>query len=135
MKGRSLLAGLVSATIVQAHPHLPHPKAAPAEGTIATVADAQKLPAEAVLAVVDGRHHPEHAKEILKVLASRANLRELQIYGATKWGPDSLAGLEKFKQLEVLRIYDDSTKRKPQFFNDIQKVQSLKVLKLYYSGD
>ena len=73
--------------------------------------------------------------EILKANAAKKNLSEIKIYGAKKWPENSLGALQGFKRLEVLRIFDDSTRRKPGFLRDIGKVQTLRTLQLYYSGD
>ena len=118
-----------------AHPHEPHPLAPPKEGSIATPEAAAALPVEARIAIVDGSHHPGAATRILKTLATKPHLRELKIYGATKWPENSLAPLRSFGRLEVLRIFDDSTRRKPGFLQEIAKVRTLKTLQLYYSGD
>ena len=140
MKARSLSLAILGLTLgpvpfARAHPHEPHPMRAPAEGSIQNAKEAAALPADAKVAIVDGSHHPEMAGEILKALAAKPNLRELKIYGATKWPENSLGVLQGFKRLEVLCIFDDSTRRKPGFLRDIGKVQTLRTLQLNYSGD
>jgi hypothetical protein len=108
---------------------------APEEGTLSTAAQAAAIPGEAQVAIVDGSHWPAQAAEILRALSGKPNLRELQIYGATKWPADALVPLEGLKHLQVLRIFDDSTRRKPEYFRAIAKVRSLQILQLYLSGD
>lgn len=137
MKAPVLLVAVLLSNLLPSawsHPHEPHPLGAPTNA-ITTVKATTALPEDTKLAVVDGAHHPEQATQILQALARKPNLRELKIYGATKWKETALAPLKDFKRLEVLRIFDDTTRRKPGFFHDIAKAKQLKTLQLYYSGD
>lgn len=137
MKARFFLAAglaLMWPAGLSAHPHDPHVREAP-DGAIETAEQAAALGVEEKVAIVDGAVKPEQAAAILKALAAKPALRELKIYGATKWPQTSLADLKKFKRLEVLRIFDDARRPKPGFFKDISQLQSLKTLQLYYSGD
>lgn len=137
MKARFFLAvglALLWPVGLSAHPHDPDPREPP-EGAIETAEQAAALAGDAQVAIVDGSVKPDQAAAILKALAAKPALEELKIYGTTQWPEASLAGLKQFKKLEVLRIFDDGRKAKPQFFRDISQVETLKVLQLYYSGD